>query len=128
MTCPVAGPNSVIDSWGFPRSGGRTHEGTDIMAAFGTPVVAIVTGTITYAGYGSSAGNWLQLSGDDGNGYWYMHNQENLVSGGRVTVGQQIATVGNTGNASGGPPHVHFEYHPGGGAPVNPYSLLSSIC
>ena len=128
MTCPVAGPNSFIDSWGFPRSGGRTHEGTDIMAAFGTPVVAIVTGTITYAGYGSSAGNWLQLSGDDGNGYWYMHNQENLVSGGRVTVGQQIATVGNTGNASGGPPHVHFEYHPGGGGPVNPYSLLSSIC
>jgi peptidoglycan LD-endopeptidase LytH len=101
------------------------------MAAFGTPVVAIVTGTITYAGYGSSAGNWLQLSGDDGNGYWYMHNQENLVSGGRVTVGQQIATVGNTGNASGGPPHVHFEYHPGGGAPVNPFTsvidLLSAI-
>jgi murein DD-endopeptidase MepM/ murein hydrolase activator NlpD len=127
-SCPVAGPNSFIDSWGFPRSGGRTHEGTDIMAAFGTPVVAIVTGTITYAGYGSSAGNWLQLSGDDGNGYWYMHNQENLVSGGRVTVGQQIATVGNTGNASGGPPHVHFEYHPGRGAPVNPYSLLASIC
>jgi murein DD-endopeptidase MepM/ murein hydrolase activator NlpD len=128
MTCPVAGPNSFIDSWGFPRSGGRTHEGTDIMAAFGTPVVAIVTGTITYAGYGDSAGNWLQLSGDDGNGYWYMHNQENLVTGGRVTAGQQIATVGNTGNASGGPPHVHFEYHPGGGGPVNPYPLLSSIC
>jgi murein DD-endopeptidase MepM/ murein hydrolase activator NlpD len=57
MTCPVAGPNSFIDSWGFPRSGGRTHEGTDIVAAFGTPVVAIVSGTITYAGYGSSAGN-----------------------------------------------------------------------
>jgi murein DD-endopeptidase MepM/ murein hydrolase activator NlpD len=91
------------------------------MAAAGTPVVAIVTGTITYAGYGSSAGNWLQLSGDDGNGYWYMHNQVNLVSGGRVSVGQQIATVGNTGNASGGPPHVHFEFHPGGGGPVNPY-------
>jgi peptidoglycan LD-endopeptidase LytH len=128
MTCPVAGPNSFIDSWGFPRSGGRTHEGTDIMAALGTPVVAIVTGTITYAGYGDSAGNWLQLSGDDGNGYWYMHNQDNLVSGGRVTVGQQIATVGNTGNASGGPPHVHFEYHPGGGGPINPYPLLSSLC
>ncbi|MGH2808265.1 MAG: murein hydrolase activator EnvC family protein, partial [Actinomycetota bacterium] len=54
MTCPVAGPNSFIDSWGYPRSGGRTHEGTDIMAAEGTPVVAITSGTITYAGYGSS--------------------------------------------------------------------------
>lgn len=127
-TCPVAGANSFIDSWGFPRSGGRRHEGTDIMAAFGTPVVAIVAGTITYAGYGDSAGNWLQLSGDDGNSYWYLHNQENLVSGGRVAEGQQIATVGNTGNASGGAPHVHFEYHPAGGLAVNPYPLLSSIC
>jgi murein DD-endopeptidase MepM/ murein hydrolase activator NlpD len=128
MICPVAGLNSFIDSWGFPRSGGRTHEGTDIMAAFGTPVVAITNGNITYAGYGSSAGNWMILSGSDGNGYWYMHNQDNLVSGGAVSAGQQIATVGNTGNASGGPPHVHFEYHPGGAGPVNPYPLLSRIC
>jgi murein DD-endopeptidase MepM/ murein hydrolase activator NlpD len=128
LVCPVAGPNSFIDSWGFPRSGGRTHEGTDIMAAFGTPVVAITNGAITYAGYGSSAGNWLILSGADGNSYWYMHNQENLVGGGAVSAGQQIATVGNTGNASGGPPHVHFEYHPGGGGPINPYPLLSGIC
>ncbi|MGH2807891.1 MAG: M23 family metallopeptidase, partial [Actinomycetota bacterium] len=128
MTCPVAGPNSFIDSWGYPRSGGRTHEGTDIMAAEGTPVVAITNGTITYSGYGSSAGNWLVLSGRDGHGYWYMHNRENLVTGGSVQVGQQIATVGNTGNASGGAPHVHFEYHPGGGGPVNPYSLLRGLC
>ena len=128
MTCPVNGPNSFIDSWGFPRSGGRTHEGTDVMAAAGTPVVAITDGTVTYAGYGSSAGNWIILSGDDGNSYWYMHNQENQVSGGHVSVGQQIATVGNTGNAAGGPTHVHFEYHPGGGDPVNPYPLLTGIC
>ena len=128
MTCPVDGPNSFIDSWGYPRSGGRTHEGTDIMAASGTSVVAIADGTITYAGYGDSAGNWIILSGDDGNGYWYMHNTENLVTGGRVQVGQQIATVGNTGNASGGAPHVHFEYHPGGGGPVNPYSMLVGLC
>jgi peptidoglycan LD-endopeptidase LytH len=127
MTCPVAGPVSFIDSWGFPRSGGRTHEGTDMMAAYGTPVVAVVSGSITYAGYGGSAGNWLILSGDDGNGYWYMHNQQNLVSGGHVSVGQQIATVGDTGNAAG-TPHLHFEYHPGGGGPVNPYPLLVQIC
>lgn len=128
MTCPVAGPNSFIDSWGYPRSGGRTHEGTDIMAADGTPVVAITDGTITFAGYGSSAGNWLVLSGRDGHGYWYMHNRQNLVTSGSVQVGEQIATVGNTGNASGGAPHVHFEYHPGGGGPINPYPMLSQLC
>jgi murein DD-endopeptidase MepM/ murein hydrolase activator NlpD len=127
MTCPVAGPHSFVDSWGDPRSGGRTHEGTDIMAGYGTPVVAIVSGTITFAGYGGSAGNWQILSGDDGNAYWYMHNRRNIVTGGHVTVGQQIAEVGDTGNATG-IPHLHFEYHPGGGGPVNPYPLLVGIC
>jgi murein DD-endopeptidase MepM/ murein hydrolase activator NlpD len=128
MTCPVAGPNSFIDSWGFPRSGGRTHEGTDIMAASGAPVVAITDGRITFEGYGTISGNWIILSGDDGHTYMYMHNRENLVSGGRVRTGEQIATVGDTGNAVGTPPHVHFEYHPGGGGPVNPYALLSKLC
>lgn len=128
MTCPVDGPNSFIDSWGYPRSGGRSHEGTDIMAASGTPLVAIVDGTITYEGYGDSAGYWIILSGDDGNAYWYLHNSQNLVSGGRVQVGEQIATVGSSGNASGGAPHVHFEYHPGGGGPVNPYPMLVGLC
>jgi murein DD-endopeptidase MepM/ murein hydrolase activator NlpD len=128
MACPIAAPNSFIDSWGYPRSGGRTHEGTDMMAAAGAPVVAITDGRITFEGYGSSAGNWLILSGDDGNAYWYMHNRKNLVSGGRVRAGEQIATVGDTGNAIGGPPHVHFEYHPRGGGPVNPYPLLSEVC
>ena len=127
MVCPVNGPNSFIDSWGYPRSGGRSHEGTDIMADYGTPVVAIVSGTITLSSYGDSAGNWLILDGDDGNDYWYMHNQENLVNGGRVSVGQQIATVGDTGNATG-VPHVHFEYHPGGGGPVNPYPVVRPLC
>lgn len=127
MTCPVAGPHSFVDSWGDPRSGGRSHEGTDIMANYGTPVVAIVSGTITFSGYGSSAGNWQILSGNDGNSYWYMHNQRNIVTGGHVSVGEQIAEVGDTGNATG-IPHLHFEYHPGGGGPVNPYPLLVGIC
>lgn len=126
MACPVAGPVSFIDSWGAPRDG-HVHQGVDMMAAYGTPVVAIVSGTITYAAYDGSGGNMIFLSGDDGHAYWYMHNQENLVTGGRVSVGQQIATVGDTGNAAG-TPHVHFEYHPGGGAAVNPYPLVASIC
>lgn len=125
--CPVGQPHSFIDSWGYPRSGGRTHEGVDMMAGYGTPVYAIVSGSITYAGYGDSAGNWQILSGSDGNAYWYMHNQSNMVTGGSVKAGQQIATVGDTGNASG-VPHLHFEYHPGGGGPVNPYPLVAAIC
>jgi murein DD-endopeptidase MepM/ murein hydrolase activator NlpD len=126
MACPVAGAVSFVDSWGAPRAG-HTHVGVDMMAAYGTPVVAIVDGTITMSSYGSSAGNWQILSGDDGNGYWYMHNQQNIVNSGHVRAGQQIATVGDTGNAAG-TPHLHFEYHPGGGAPVNPYPLVAGIC
>ncbi len=125
--CPVGQPHSFIDSWGYPRSGGRSHEGVDMMAGYGTPIYAIVSGAITYAGYGDSAGNWQILSGSDGNTYWYMHNQSNIVTGGSVSAGQQIATVGDTGNATG-VPHLHFEYHPGGGGPVNPYPLVAAIC
>jgi murein DD-endopeptidase MepM/ murein hydrolase activator NlpD len=128
MTCPVAGPVSFIDSWGAPRSGGRTHEGVDMMAATGTPSVAIVSGTITLSSYGESAGNWQILSGDDGNTYWYMHHERNIINSGHVDVGQQIATVGGTGNASESAPHLHFEFHPGGGGPVNPYPLVASLC
>jgi murein DD-endopeptidase MepM/ murein hydrolase activator NlpD len=126
MACPVAGAVSFVDSWGAPRDG-HPHQGVDMMAAYGTPIVAIVSGTVTYAAYDGSGGNMIFLSGDDGNQYWYMHNQENLVGGGHVSVGQQIATVGDTGNAEG-TPHLHFEYHPGGGAAVNPYPLVASIC
>jgi murein DD-endopeptidase MepM/ murein hydrolase activator NlpD len=126
MACPVAGPVSFVDSWGAPRDG-HTHQGVDMMAASGTPVVAIVSGAITLADYGGSAGYWQILSGSDGNQYWYMHNQQNIVTGGSVSVGQQIATVGDTGNAAG-TPHLHFEYHPGGGGAVNPYPVVASVC
>ena len=126
MACPVAGPVSFVDSWHAPRDG-HLHVGVDMMAAAGTPVVAIVDGTITLSSYGSSSGNWQILTGDNGNSYWYMHNQQNIVNGGHVRAGQQIAAVGDTGNAAG-TPHLHFEYHPGGGAPVNPYPLVAGIC
>jgi murein DD-endopeptidase MepM/ murein hydrolase activator NlpD len=126
MACPVAGPVSFTDTWGAPRDG-HTHQGVDMMAATGTPVAAIVSGAITLADYGGSAGYWQILSGNDGNQYWYMHNQQNIVTGGSVSAGQQIATVGDTGNAAG-TPHLHFEYHPGGGSAVNPTPLAASVC
>ncbi|MFP5299345.1 MAG: murein hydrolase activator EnvC family protein [Actinomycetota bacterium] len=127
MVCPVGGPTSFVDSWGAPRSGGRTHQGVDMMAAHGTPQLAIVSGTITYAGYSSLGGNVQYLSGDDGNLYVYVHQAENAVTGGHVQAGQVISYVGDTGNAAGNP-HLHFEYHPGGGAAVNPYPLVASLC
>ena len=126
MYCPVGGATSFVDSWGAPRSG-HTHQGVDMMGAYGTPLVAITSGTITYAAYDGSGGNMIFLSGDDGHQYWYMHNQENLVTSGHVSAGQQIATLGDTGNAAG-TPHLHFEYHPGGGAAINPYPLVASLC
>lgn len=126
MFCPVGGPTSFVDSWGAPRSG-HTHQGVDMMGSYGTPLVAIVSGTITYAAYDGSGGNMIFLSGDDGNAYWYMHNQENYVTGGHVSAGQTIASLGDTGNAVG-TPHLHFEYHPGGGSAVNPTPLVASLC
>lgn len=127
MYCPVGGPVSFSDTYGAPRSGGRSHEGVDMMAAYGTPQIAIVSGTITYAGYSALGGNVQYLSGDDGNLYVYVHQAENLVTSGHVQAGQQISTVGDTGNAAG-IPHLHFEFHPGGGAPANPTPLVSSLC
>jgi murein DD-endopeptidase MepM/ murein hydrolase activator NlpD len=127
MYCPVAGPTSFVDSWGAPRSG-HTHQGVDMMGSYGTPLAAVVSGTITYAAYDGSGGNMLFLSGSDGNAYWYMHNQENYVGqGASVQAGEVIGTLGDTGNAAG-TPHLHFEYHPGGGAAVNPYPLVAGIC
>jgi murein DD-endopeptidase MepM/ murein hydrolase activator NlpD len=126
MTCPVAGPVSFVDSWHEPRDG-HLHEGVDMMADYGTPVVAITSGTISFAEYDSSGGYLLFLDGDDGNSYWYMHNQQNLITSGHVDVGQLIAHVGDTGNAQG-TPHLHFEFHPGGGAAINPTPLVDSLC
>ncbi|WP_052667993.1 murein hydrolase activator EnvC family protein [Nitriliruptor alkaliphilus] len=126
--CPVGQPHSFTDTWGAPRSGGRAHRGTDILAPYGTPVYAIVDGTWSIQSPGPSAGLWAILRGSDGNQYWYMHLQSHTVSNGaRVSAGQQTATNGDTGNARG-TPHVHFELHPGGGSAINPYPLLRSVC
>ncbi|MBK5305367.1 MAG: M23 family metallopeptidase [Frankiaceae bacterium] len=125
--CPVRGHTSFSDTWGDARSGHR-HQGTDVMAAYGAPVVAVISGTVKTA-YSSSGGISLYLRGTDGNEYFYAHNSRNVVSTGEhVVTGEVIAYVGTSGNAPNGAPHVHFERHPGGGAAVNPYSWLRRIC
>lgn len=127
-TCPVGPAHSFADTWGAARSGGRRHQGTDIFAAHGSPVYAVVSGRVR-TGYNRLGGIVLYLNGDDGHEYYYAHNASNVAGNGqRVAVGELIARVGKTGNASRTAPHVHFELHPGGGSPVNPYPFLRSVC
>jgi murein DD-endopeptidase MepM/ murein hydrolase activator NlpD len=125
----VAGAAFFSDTWGHPRSGGRSHQGVDMMAAAGTPLAAIYSGTVSLK-VNSLGGNtiWLTSGGDQ---YYYAHLQSyasGLSSGQSVSEGQIIGTVGSSGNASSAYPHLHFEYHPGGGSAVNPYPLVKSIC
>jgi len=126
--CPIGRPHSFTDTWGAPRSGGRSHKGVDMLANYGIPIYAIVDGVWNVRSPGRSAGNWAILRGNDGHNYYYMHLQRHLVPNNtRVRAGQQVATNGDTGNARG-TPHLHFEYHPNRGGPVNPTPLVRSVC
>lgn len=124
--CPVRGELSFNDTWGAARSGGRSHQGTDIMAASGTPTVAPVSGRVEHRSSSLGGYSWY-VYGDDGNTYYGTHlsGYENQGAG-WVAQGTVIGYVGASGNAT--TPHLHFEYHPGGGSPVNPYSYLVEVC
>lgn len=119
--CPVPGGKYVND-WGFPRAGGRFHAGNDLFAPRGTEVLAPVGGQIKLM-TGPVGGLQFYLYGDDGVTYVGTH-LDAFGRSGRVEAGQVIGYVGDTGNARGGPPHLHFEMHPGDGDPVNPYPTL----
>jgi murein DD-endopeptidase MepM/ murein hydrolase activator NlpD len=106
------------DSWGAPRSGGRRHEGVDMLAPIGVPIYAVVSGTASFR-QNRLGGNAVSLVGDNGNRYYYAHLSRYEGQSRRVVQGEIIGYNGDTGNATG-VPHLHFEVHPGGGLAVNP--------
>lgn len=131
---PVARPYSFIDSWGYPRMVGTEyehgHQGVDIMADFGTPLYAVERGIITRVGVDVLGGTKLWLKGQSGTHYYYAHlaaYADGMVEGALVNAGDVVGYVGDTGNARGGAPHLHFQVHPGGGQAVNPYGLLKVV-
>jgi peptidoglycan LD-endopeptidase LytH len=129
-TCPVAGAVSFSDSWGDSRSGGRAHQGVDMIAARNTPLVAIYSGTIQRLTSGNLSGLAIWLRSDSGDTFFYAHLESyaDISAGQSVAEGEVIGYNGSSGNAPEFLPHLHFEYHPGGGGAVNPYPLVRSIC
>ncbi|HLV90922.1 MAG TPA: peptidoglycan DD-metalloendopeptidase family protein [Acidimicrobiia bacterium] len=130
-TCPVAGPVSFSNSWGAPREGGaRAHQGVDMIAPRGTPIVAIYSGRIDRMSYGPRQGNAIWLVVDNGDKFFYAHldGYADISVGQRVEEGAVIGFNGSTGNSPPNLPHLHFEWHPKGSGPVNPYPLVRSLC
>jgi murein DD-endopeptidase MepM/ murein hydrolase activator NlpD len=130
--CPVKGPVRIGQGWGAPRDGGRRrHRGIDLLALAGTPLVAVTSGHISRLSNQDRGrgGISLWLRDRRGTAYYYAHNQHNLVRlGQRIRAGQLVARVGSTGNARGGPPHLHFQIHPNGGPPVSPDAVVRRWC
>ena len=129
-SCPVAGAVSFSDSWGDARSGGRAHRGVDMIAARNTPIVAIYSGTISRFSNSSLGGLSIYFRSDDGDMFYYAHLESfaDVSAGQHVDQGQVLGYNGSSGNAPEYLPHLHFEWHPGGGSAVNPYSLVRGLC
>jgi hypothetical protein len=140
---PVVGAVTYSDDFGEPRAGGP-HQGNDLLAARHAPAVAVESGKIEFWTTSASAGCMLYLHGDSGTTYLYIHLNNDLTArndnrgacvagtayapglkdGARVAAGQLIGFVGDSGDANGIHPHLHFEVHPNDGAAVDPYPYL----
>ncbi len=125
--CPTgSAPAPFADTWGAPRSGGRRHQGVDMIGQRGIPILAIVDG-IAEPRTNALGGTTIWFSGVDGNKYYYAH-LDGYRQLGSVTAGTPIGTLGQSGNAQFSIAHLHFEVHPGGGPAVNPYPTVAAHC
>lgn len=127
---PSQGRCSFVDSWQWERSGGRRHEGVDIMGPKGLALYAVLDGTITkmYGADSKLSGNALRLTTADGTYFFYAHLDSfaaGIAIGSVVRAGQIIGYMGSTGDA--GSSHLHFEVHPLGGSAVSPYPVVKAV-
>jgi murein DD-endopeptidase MepM/ murein hydrolase activator NlpD len=125
LVCPVAGTRSYADTWGAARSGGRRHQGTDIMSPSGTPLVAMEAGRVEFHS-NRLGGLTLRLYGAGGTRYYYAHLSRYAGSNRSVSAGEVVGYVGRTGNTSAN--HLHLQVHPGSGQAVNPYTYVRRAC
>lgn len=127
LPVPVEGvrPRALHDTWGGARSGGRRHEGIDIFAKRGTPVLSATEGIVTQVGTNRLGGLVVWVIGPGGQRHYYAHldGYADVEAGMRIGPGRVLGYVGDTGNAKGTPPHLHYGVYDIGGA-INPYPLL----
>ena len=135
---PVGGPHSFTDTFGAPRMFGtpyaHLHQGTDVFAQSGTPLLACERGVLIRIGSDLLGGTKVWLVGASGTYYYYAHLSAfgpgiapGSSEGKVMQAGDVVGYVGNTGNAATTPAHLHFEVHPSGGPAVNPYPLLKIV-
>lgn len=128
LPIPVKGVSAraVRDSFGAARAGDRTHQGIDIFAPRGTPVISTTRGIVTRVGENSLGGTVVWVLGPAGDRHYYAHlgSVADIRSGQRIDAGAVLGTVGTTGNARGTPPHLHYGIYRTSGA-INPFPLLS---
>lgn len=115
----------LADTWGAARSQGRTHEGIDIFAPRGTPIQSTTQGIVSKVGNNNLGGRVVVVVGPGGAGHYYAHLEDyaDISPNDWVNAGDIIGYVGDSGNAKGTPPHLHYGIYINGSA-VNPYPLL----
>lgn len=121
------GVKQLRDTWNASRSGGRVHEGIDIFARRGTPVLSTTEGIVTSVGTNNLGGKVVWVLGPGGQRHYYAHLDDyaDIATGDRVVPGSILGMVGNTGNARGTPPHLHYGIYMNGA--MNPYPLLKVV-
>lgn len=131
--CPTPAWTWFTHDWGFPRSGGRTHKGNDIFAPAGSPLVAVDDGVVTKVARVDRGLGGLTVSYLTGDALVVYNAHLDAIAAGiapgvRVVTGQQIGTVGNSGNARTTPPHLHIGIYPAAGGVIDPYPYTSLAC